>query len=310
MSTEAERVPLARRVRWLAEWIPTWILLQIFLAIAATRGIDSASDFGAWLGRAMGPRTRLHKRAIRNLRLVFPDIEDTERQRIACGMWENLGRILTDYIFLHRVIAEPERVEIVGAEVLDRLRDDGRPGILFTGHIGGWEMVTVAAQLKELPLSVTYRNFNNPYIEGLVRGLQSCSGVELIRKGARGARQLVNTLAHGGHTIILADPRMNDGIEVPFFGLPAMTAPALAQLALKYDAPVVPACCERLTGMRYRVTVHEPIPVPEANDRQEAVAQMMATVNQCLEDFIRDRPELWLWLHRRWPKEVYAAHGL
>ncbi len=301
---------LGQSARWLIEWIPTWTLLQIFRGIAATGGIDRASDFGGWFGRTLGPRSGLQKHAIRNLRLVFPEMDDAEHERIARGMWDNLGRILTDYIFLYRVIAEPERIEIVGGEVLDELREDGRPGILFSGHIGGWEMVTVAARLHQVPLSVTYRNFNNPHIERLVRGLQACSGVELIRKGTRGARRLVQELSRGGHTVILADQRMNNGIEVPFFGLPAMTAPALAQLALKYRAPVVPVRCERLAGMRYRVHIDQPLELPDSGDRTADVAELMATVNRCLEAHIRSRPEHWLWLHRRWPTPVYAARGL
>jgi KDO2-lipid IV(A) lauroyltransferase len=100
---------------------------------------------------------------------------------------------------------------------------------------------------------------------------------------------------------MLADQKMNDGIALPFFGRPAMTAPALAVLALRFDCDVLPARVERLAGARFRLTVYPPLPLPRSGDHHADVAMLMILVNQTLESWIRDRPEQWFWLHRRWP---------
>ena len=100
---------------------------------------------------------------------------------------------------------------------------------------------------------------------------------------------------------MLVDQKLNDGIAVPFFGRDAMTAPALAQLALKYRCPVVPARLERLDGARFRLTFQPPMELPDTGDREADVFETMRRVNAIFEDWIRARPEQWLWLHRRWP---------
>ncbi len=124
---------------------------------------------------------------------------------------------------------------------------------------------------------------------------------ELIPKGSAGARQMIASLGRGGHLGMLVDQKMNDGIEAGFFGHKAMTAPALAQLALKYDCPVLPARVERIDGARFRVIVEAPLALPRSGDRAADTRALTETVNRYLERWIAERPEQWLWLHRRWP---------
>ena len=124
---------------------------------------------------------------------------------------------------------------------------------------------------------------------------------ELIPKGAVAARRAIAMLRRGGHLTMLADQKMNDGIPVAFFGRPAMTSSALAALALRFECDVLPARVERLVGAHFRLTVFPPLPLPRSGDHHADVAALMARVNETLEAWIRDRPEQWFWLHRRWP---------
>jgi KDO2-lipid IV(A) lauroyltransferase len=123
----------------------------------------------------------------------------------------------------------------------------------------------------------------------------------LIPKGAVAARRAIATLRRGAHLTMLADQKMNDGVAVPFFGRPAMTAPALATLALRFDCDVLPARVERLRGAHFRLTVFPPLALPRSGDPQVDAAALMAQVNATLERWVRDRPEQWFWVHRRWP---------
>ena len=106
----------------------------------------------------------------------------------------------------------------------------------------------------------------------------------------------------GGEIGMLVDQKMTDGIAVPFFGRDAMTAPALAQFALKYDAPIVPIRAERLDGAHFRVTFYPALEVTKTGNRHDDIQAIMTDVNATMESWIRERPEQWLWLHRRWPK--------
>ncbi len=100
---------------------------------------------------------------------------------------------------------------------------------------------------------------------------------------------------------MLIDQKMNDGIPIPFFGHDAMTAPAVAQLALKFRCPVLPTRAERLGGARFRLTVLQPIKLPDTGNREADIRTLMTQINNMLESWIIERPEQWLWLHRRWP---------
>ena len=266
--------------------------------------LDAASDCAGRMGALLGPRLAASRRATRNLRLVWPEMPESEREAVVAGMWANLFRIPAEYSHLHEFLNDPARVEIVGAEILEAIREDGRPGLLFSGHIANWEMATVAARRHRIDLALVYRDLNNPLIDRYVREHQASSGARLVLKGHHGARSLLSELAAGGHVLMLVDQRLRRGIRVPFFGLPAMTAPAVAELAYRFDAPLVPLRVERLRGARFRVTAEPPLELPRSGDRRADVAAAMTMVNGRLEAWIRARPEQWLWLHRRWVDEV------
>jgi KDO2-lipid IV(A) lauroyltransferase len=145
-----------------------------------------------------------------------------------------------------------------------------------------------------IPVAQIYRAGNNPLLDRMIARFRGDAG-ELIPKGTVAARR------HRTHLTQLADQKMNDGIPVPFYGRPAMTAPALAVLALRVDCDVLPARVERLDGARFRLTIFPPLPLPRSGEPHADAAALVAQVNATLEAWIRDRPEQWLWVHRRWP---------
>jgi KDO2-lipid IV(A) lauroyltransferase len=266
---------------------------------------QAASALGGALARLVGPRLSISRRARRNIKLAFPEKSDGEIATIIRGMWDNLGRIAGEYPHLSTLkIYEPNgRVEVTGLEYVDLLRDDGKPGIFFSAHIANWEILSLGATQYGLPLDRVYRAANNRLVEWLYRRGRAVVEGALIPKGAEGARQLLKSLRNGNHLGILVDQKMNDGIPVKFFGRDAMTAPALAELALRFDCPVVPARVVRLPGARFRFEVDPPLEFTPTGDRHADVATLMAMVNDRLEAWIRATPEQWLWLHNRWPDD-------
>ena len=265
--------------------------------------IDMASALGGWLGRTVGPHIPISARAVKNLSAAFPEKSPAEIATIVRAMWDNLGRLAAEYPHLGEIdVYDPGgRVETIGGENVDLLRDDDHAGIFFSGHIANWEIVSLGATQRGVPLDRVYREANNRLVEWLYQHGRAAVEGALIPKGQAGARVLLRSLEDNRHIAMMVDQKMNDGIPVPFFGRDVMTAPALAELALRYDCPVVPARVERLKGAHFRLLVYPPLELVKTGDRQADVAANMAQVNAILEQWIRDTPEQWLWLHNRWP---------
>lgn len=265
--------------------------------------LDAASALGGRIGRTVGPLLPGTRKARRNLERAFPEKSRAEIDAIIRGMWDNLGRVIAEYPHLDEIGAfgPGGRVEVVGAEHIDALREDGRAGILVSGHLANWEIQPVTARKMAMELALVYRAPNNPYVGALLTDLRGAASGTHIPKGAEGARAILRILTRGGHVGMLIDQKMNDGIPVPFFGRDAMTAPAAAQLALRLGIPLVPTRTERLGGARFRITVLPPVEPPATGDRNADVRILMERLNRLLEQWIRERPAEWLWLHRRWP---------
>ena len=265
--------------------------------------LDVASAIGGWLGRTVGPRLSLSDRAVRNLSRVYPDKSQAEIGAIVRGMWDNLGRLAAEFPHLEefRLYEKGGRVEVIGVEHVDQLRDDGLPGIFFSAHIGNWEIISLGVTQRGMPLDRVYRAANNRLVEWLYRQGRSAAKGALIPKGMAGVRMLLKSLKDGNHLAIMVDQKMNNGIAVPFMGRPAMTAPALAELALRFGCPVVPGRVRRLKGARFQVEVLPPLDLPDTGDRHADILATMTRVNEIVEAWVRETPEQWLWLHNRWP---------
>jgi KDO2-lipid IV(A) lauroyltransferase len=263
--------------------------------------LDCASALGSAIGRGIGPFLGVSKHARRNIKRAFPELSDSEIARVVAGMWDNLGRVAAEYPHLSKicVFESGGRVETHGFEHIDRAVAAGRRMIIFSGHIANWEIGMLAAVQYGISVTQIYRAANNPLVDRMITRFRGDAG-KLIPKGAVAARRAIATLRRGAHLTMLADQKMNDGIPVPFFGRPAMTAPALAALALRFDCDVLPARVERLGGARFRLTVFPPLPLPRSGNYHADAASLMAQVNATLETWIRDRPEQWFWVHRRW----------
>ncbi|AWU93115.1 lauroyl acyltransferase [Azospirillum ramasamyi] len=261
--------------------------------------LDRASALGGWIGRTAGPLLPKNARARRNLTRAFPEKSRAEIDAILRDMWDNLGRTIAEFPHLEQI--GRERVEVVGVEHVDALRDDGKAGLMVSGHLANWEVQSVVARMRGLELGLVYRAPNNPIVGELLVKLRGAATGMQIPKGPDGARILLRHLTRGGHAGMLIDQKMNDGIPVPFFGRDAMTAPAAAVLGMKMKLPLCPARTERLEGAHFRITVLPPEEYPTSGDRNADARILMERLNRLLEDWIRDKPAQWLWIHRRWP---------
>ena len=297
----AERTAWQRRVTRVVRPIEAAFVYCAF-ALFGTLPTKTASAIGGALGRTFGPWIGVTRRARRNLQRVFPEKSQDEIAAIVREMWDNLGRVAAEYAHLSRMRATPGgNIELHGAEHMQAALARGKPIICFAGHLANWEVCVIGAKTAGAPLHLVYRPANNPWVEEIFRKGRRDIAISLLRKGAEGARSAIKLLREGQHLGILIDQKMNDGIAVPFFGRDAMTAPALARLALRFDCTVLPVRCERIEGARFRVTIHPPMELEHSDDVQRDVLAVMTRANAQLEGWIRQRPGQWLWVHRRWP---------
>ncbi|WP_299174877.1 lipid A biosynthesis acyltransferase [uncultured Brevundimonas sp.] len=270
-------------------------------------GVERASGLGGWLLRTLGPRTGTQKTVMRNLRIAFPDMSDAEREALALEQWDRTGRTFAELAVMDRLTPEGGRVEVVGMERLHALRDAGEAAVLISGHLANFEVMAAVIMASGLPCQVTYRAANNPYVDTLIRQSRERYGIRLFAPKGDGTRELMAGMKRGDSIALLVDQKYNQGPEVEFFGQPVNASPGAARLAMKFGAVIQPLSVVRLPGVRFRVTAHEPITVPQTEDKTADLLAGIQAVNRFVEDRVREVPEDWFWVHRRWPDKVYAA---
>lgn len=273
-------------------------------------GVDASSWLAGKFLRLAGPLVApIQRRGRRNLEIAFPEISARNAENILRDVWENLGRTTAE--FANLAAFDPDRknarVEIIERQRLEAVANSRTPAIFVSGHFANWEVMSIAMRAAGLDYGVVYRAANNPLIDGLIiRQRAQVMSRRQVPKGKRGGRDMIELLKSGCSLAMLVDQKLNTGgISSPFFGKPAMTAPAAARLALKYSAPVIPLEIERLKGSRFRVIVHEQIDFAPTGDTGADTQALTDLINLELEKMIRARPGQWLWLHRRWAKDEY-----
>ena len=261
-----------------------------------------AADVAGRVACALGPWLPVSRIARRNIRRALPELTEGQIRATVARMWDNLGRVVAEYPHLGSIdTGDPTGpVEIVGLEHLAPLRAANRPVLFVSAHFGNWEIASLAAGQAGMALHLVYRPANNPIVERLVQGFRRATLGTYHPKGRAGARELMAAVKRGEHLGLLADQKLSKGIAVDFFGRPAKTGTALADLALRFDLPIVLVRVDRQPRARFRLTLARLEP-PLQGTRPEAVAALLAAVNATIEAWIRDRPDHWLWLHRRWP---------
>jgi len=271
-------------------------------------GPDRSAALGAWFARSLGPLFPAHRIARDNIARAFPEKSEAERAAILRAAWDNLGRTACEYPHLDAIWdygrAAPGKGRVTfspgTAAVFDRLRDDGRPALIFAAHLGNWELPALAARAHGLEAAVLYRTPNNRRIAADIVARRRDTMGEMIPAGMTAPLRLVRALERGAHVGMLVDQRFGRGPKVPFFGSEVSTNPLLAELAARFDCPVHGTRCIRLEGGRFELELTEEIPLPRDAEGRVDIPAATAAINAVIEGWIREHPGQWLWMHRRW----------
>jgi KDO2-lipid IV(A) lauroyltransferase len=286
-------------------------------AVMAARGamrplpMGAVLAVGTALGRAFHAFDRSHRRlALRNLEAAFPSRSPAERADIARDMFDHFGRLLT--VLLKFSTMTPAqmlaRVEFEGEERVRAAHALGKGVLLFTGHFGYWEINALVHALVLHPMSVLARPLDNPLLHDLLEQVRRRTGNSVIyRRGA--VRKVLRALGANQAVAVLIDQHIqtSDAVYVDFFNQPAATTSALAALALRTGAPVIPVFALPLEGGRFRMVYEHAVDPPDPAG-PEALRDFTQRCTDVLEMYVRRYPGLWLWMHRRW-RDVGTTNG-
>lgn len=285
-------------------------LLEYTLARALLSGMGILPRrLAVSVGRGMGRLgylsfSELRRTGSRNLDIAFPNLNETERERLLRGCFENLGRMLGEFSQLPSINPEQlrGRVHCEGLEHLRAAQENGRGVILFTGHLGAWELSSFALSTLGHPLSFMVRRLDNDLIERMIDQVRQRFGNRTLDKNAV-SRQALRELNEGGTLGMLPDVNMlaREGVFVDFFGTPASTTSMLAKLALRTGAAVIPIYAPwDKQRQQFLLQLEPPLKVERTGDEAEDVRRLTAAFMASIENVVRRYPEQWLWIHKRW----------
>lgn len=309
----------ARRKVWIALQIPrnaiartrdflVWIVVRGLVALLRALGPDRSSNLAGRLARRIGPWLSTTKVARSNIALAFPEKTTAEVEDIVKGVWENLGRVAGEFVHLEKMWDfDPENptkgrilFESGTADRYNLIRDDGKPAIIFSAHMANWELPAIAAAAHGLDAAVVYKAPTNPGFAELVRETRTGAMAELINSGKQSVFTMAKVLEENRHLGILVDQHFTGGVEVMMFGRKARATPLAARLARNFECPVYGVRAIRLPGNRFKMDLTEEIKLPRDAEGKIDIAAATQTITSVIEGWVREHPEQWLWLHRRW----------
>ncbi len=278
--------------------------------LRTTRYFDpiKTADRFARIAQMIGPRLREQRIGRDNLTAAFPEKSPEEIETILEGVWDNLGRVGAEFAHLDKIWdydeAHPERSRIElpprTYELFHQLRLDGKPALIFASHLANWEMPALAAVAHGLDTAILYRRPNIAAADRIIQEMRQVKMGTLVPAGRDAPLRLAEALKNGQHVAMLVDQYLTGGVEVTFFGRKTRANPMLARLLRQVECPVHGVRIIRLPGNRFRAELSEEVkPVRDANGQIDIQGTTQA-VTSVVEGWIREYPEQWLWLHRRW----------
>ena len=280
-----------------------WMLVRGLQRLAPYVSMSSVRRGGRALGRLAYFVDRSRRQiALENLAHAFPGRSAQDRETLTRSMFAHFGGLVFEFIKFGTY--SPEEMlaasDIEGAERVRQAQAQGRGVLFFTGHFGYWEIFALGDSLRSGPVSVLARPLDNPYLHRMLEDLRTSTGNSVIyRQGA--VRRMLRELSAGRRVAVLIDQHLHsaDAVYVGFFRRPAATTSALAALALRTGAAVIPVFSLPLPNGRYRFIYEHPVDPPRAGT-PDAVREFTQRCTDVLEMYVRRYPDLWLWMHRRW----------
>lgn len=287
-------------------------LVATLLWLASHLPIRIASRLGGSIAASIGPLLPVNRVGDTNLSRILPHLDRKQRRSILQEVWQNLGQTAAELPHLAELnrLACPDTqgpgwlISNEDAALLQHLATQHTQAVFVAGHLGNWEVLGRVAEAFGVRYGYFYRAASNPLVDEMIRKWRdraTTTPFPAFPKGSKGARAAVAHLARGGQLGILVDQKLNNGIQAPFFGIPSMSPPIAASVALRFNAPILAVRVIRHGPARFEVTIETLSDHIKTGNPGVDTLSLTTAINETLERWIRDKPGQWLWLHRRWP---------
>lgn len=284
-----------KKVKYFIEFIFVICFFFIFRII----GSKNASNLGEIIGKKFGPLFRSNITILKNLENSKIGLSEKDRKNIINNMWGNYGRIFAEYIFIkkYRQDINTKNIEVIGQEILEKIKLDKEPVIFVSGHFNNFELMAMYLEKSGIDLAAIYRPLNNRFLNPLMEKIRNkyiCK--KQIKKGISGTKEVLKCFKKGTSIALMIDQRVSEGINCDFFGKKAFTTTIPAQFVKKFNCKVVPIYIQRIEADNFRLEILRPIEF----SRDETIESITFNLNKVLENLIKKNPEQWIWSHNRW----------
>ena len=284
-----------KKIKYFVEFLIIIFLLVIFKIL----GFKLASSLGGLIGRSVGPLFRSKKKILSNISKALPEIEEKNTELIVKKMWENYGRILSEYMFIKnfRNSKHKKFLTIEGQEILNELKDSKEPVVFISGHFNNFELMAMQIEKSGINLAAIYRPLNNIFLNKIMEKIRTkyiCRNQ--IKKGRSGTRELLKSFKNNYSIAVMIDQRVSESIKTDFFGHKASTTTIPAQLVKKFGSKIVPIYIERINDVYFKMSINNPI----SFDKESTIEEITLKLNKWLEKMISINPGQWIWSHDRW----------
>ena len=286
---------MLQKIRYFFEFLTIIFLFLIFRIL----GIKISSYIGGRLGSMFGPFFRSKQLIRSNIINALPNLTKQELEIIIKKMWNNYGRILSEYIFIKKFRNSNlnDNLLVEGNEILQTIKKSHEPVIFISGHFDNFELMAMQIEKSGVKLSAIYRPLNNIFLNKIMENIRSkyiCKNQ--IKKGAASIRELLTMFKNGTSIALMIDQRVSEGISSNFFGQKALTTTIPAQFVKRFNCKIVPIYIERISGVNFKMRINEPINF----SKDESIEKITDDLNLYLEKMILQKPDQWIWTHNRW----------
>ena len=262
-------------------------------------GANLSSSISGKIFELIGPFFRSKQIIHANIKRGIPDIDSKNLENIARMMWNNYGRLFAEYMFIKdfRFGKLGRKIQIEGQEILDEIKRSKKQVIFVSGHFSNFELMAMYLEKTGIELSAIYRPLNNIFLNSIMEGIREKFICKYqIKKGIGGLKKLISLKKNNFSTAMMIDQRVSEGILSNLFNQNALTTTVPAKLVKRFRIPVVPVYIQRIKGLNFKISVHDPINFSE----EASIEDITFELNQILGKMILKKPEQWIWSHNRW----------
>ena len=272
-------------------FLPLFIIFKLI-------GYKNSSNLGAKITSFLGPMFRKKTLILKNLDRAFPN-EEIDNEKKIKKIWENYGRILSDYIYLKdfRNGTKNNYINVEGREILNSIKKKKSPVVFVSGHFNNFELMAMEIEKNDIKVAAIYRPLNNLFLNPIMENIRKkyvCK--RQIKKGIGGTREILKLFKNGVSIALMIDQRVSEGKKIKFFNHEAYTTTIPAQLIKKFGCDVIPVHIERNKRYHFNIKFFEPI----SFDKNKNIMQVTLELNKILEKMILKNPDQWIWTHNRW----------